>query len=369
MQAKRANRNTVKTFFLKVILFVPLLIFVMMVNYIADPAGLFGKAENEARLAEMLIEKRDVCIIANYNERLLQKLYIESLKVSPEIVVVGSSRSMQISQDVFPGHTLFNNSVSNAVIQDYLAITQIYQDNGLKPSTVVLGIDPWVLNKNNNISRWRELGKEYEKALRRISSDEGIKLPMQFSIDQKYLMLMSPSYFQRSLRTLLNKSDKKEIFYEPESLNTDEQIKLADGSLLMSRADRNKTEEEVKVDALGYVSDYRLSKFKKPDQATLKILEEFIVSLRYENIDVIFFLPPYHPITYKMMMESSNYRVIADVEKALRDLAEKKNVLILGSYDPSNCSLNGSDFYDRYHPRREAIKKIINYSGNQANTD
>jgi hypothetical protein len=359
MKTNSHNLRNPLFLFLKVIMFTPLLLLLVTVNYISDPAGLFGETEKEAKLAELLAEKRNACIISNYNERLLQKLYIESISESPDIIVLGSSRSMQISQDQFTDRTLFNNCVSNGVIQDYISIIQIYRDCGFKPSTVIIGIDPWVLNKNNNISRWQQFQSEYKKALYRISSNKAASILKLPRINQKYLMLLSPSYFQNSIRFLVNKPEKKNFFYEAKNLDSDVSIKRADGSLLPGRADREKSEETVLLDALSAVSDYRLAKFIKPDRQLLEILDDLVVSLQNDKINVIFFLPPYHPVTYKMMMESKSYKIVASVEDSIRTLAIKRNVKVLGSYNPITCSLDGSDFYDRYHPRREAIARIF----------
>ena len=353
------NKNTWKSFIVKVLLLLPIPLFVLIVNYQSDPASIYGSAELEIQLAELISENKNVSLTANYNERAFQKEYIKIIREKPDIVVLGSSRSMQVSSDNFPGLSLFNNCVPNAVIQDYLAITQMYYDKGIIPETIIIGVDPWVLIDDNKITRWREYKQEYMKAHFRITGKKPFSLSNISPIKQQDLMLLSPAYFQRSIRKLVKDPGSIAYFHEAESLDSHDQIKMADGSLLLDAAERQRTEAEVLWGAQRYVFDYRMAKFTEPSRKLTSLLSDFISSLQKDNVDVIIFLPPFHPVTYDMMLGSANFLVVSEVEKVIRDMAEEKKVKIIGSYDPENCLLDGADFYDHYHPKREAVAGIF----------
>ena len=125
----------------KLCLLLPIPIIISIINYTVDPANIFKPVEEN--LAEILTQGKNIANFPNCDERLLQKFYIEKLKKPKEIIVVGSSRSMQIGKDIFQGHTFFNNSTSAAAIEDYISIYGIYKQKNLKPNVIIMGIDPF----------------------------------------------------------------------------------------------------------------------------------------------------------------------------------------------------------------------------------
>ena len=343
----------------------------VLVNLMADPANVFGPAHYEKELSRYLVEGRNVENVSNYNERLMQKFYVETINVKPDIIVIGSSRAMQISSDLFPGKRFFNASVSNAVVQDYVSIYELYRDRGLTPSTLILGLDPWVLNSNHGITRWKELEDDYLDAMDRISGKKHLRLFKRSLIAQKYLMLLNPKYFQRSLRVLFQPEEKIKHDVTPtDAVNGEFPIKMSDGSYVYERAFREQTIDDVRASAVRIEEETRLSGFTSLDKSIQSILESFIDSVQKDNVEVIFFLTPYHPAYYERVLKNQNLKIILDVETYFRTLASEKNIKIIGSYDPSICGLTELDFYDRAHPKRVAIDQILqnalfnNASGN-----
>jgi hypothetical protein len=89
--------------------------------------------------------------LTNYDERIFQKLVILNLKNKNDTIVIGSSRSLKVRKKfVSESGPFFNHSVSGASLEDYISIIGVYEKTyGYVPSTVILGIDPWIFNKNN----------------------------------------------------------------------------------------------------------------------------------------------------------------------------------------------------------------------------
>ena len=65
-------------------------------NYCVDPAQLFSGGNYEQGVADILLSGNNVANVSNYDERLLQKAYVNNLKRRNDVIVLGSSRSMQI---------------------------------------------------------------------------------------------------------------------------------------------------------------------------------------------------------------------------------------------------------------------------------
>ena len=150
-----------KKFILKLIMaLAPILLFVISVNYFGDAAKLFSK-DYEKKIADQIIEGKNVTNINNYNERLLNKYLINNSLFCPDILVIGSSRVMLLNSSDFKEQTFFNNGVSGASIQDLLAIYEMYEQKKCLPKKIIIGLDPWTLNINNGQSRWMTLNQEY----------------------------------------------------------------------------------------------------------------------------------------------------------------------------------------------------------------
>ena len=180
--------------FLKKILLIstPLMILLVVINYFIDPAKIYD-SKYEKKISNILINGNFVTNINNYDERILQKEIINSMRNPKEVLVFGSSRTMLINSSFFPNKTFFNNSVSGASYEDFIAIFQIYKENNLLPKKIIIGIDPWLLNKNNRQIRWKSIESYYKKNKELTS--------YSFSF-QKFSQLISLSYFQSAIINL-----------------------------------------------------------------------------------------------------------------------------------------------------------------------
>src|ERR1035438_2772710 len=127
----------------------PVLFIVISVNYWIDPANIFQNGKYEKGIVDFLCDSSNVTNIVNCDERLLQKFFIKCTSRQPDLLILGSSRSMLISSDLFTNQNIKNNSVSSASIEDDLAIYQLYQRQNMKPKVLLLCLDPWILNDNN----------------------------------------------------------------------------------------------------------------------------------------------------------------------------------------------------------------------------
>ena len=78
-----------------------------------------------------------------------------------------------------------------------------------------------------------------------------------------------------------------------------------------------------------------------------------------DGVEVVFFLSPYHPLVYRHLVHSEEYRIVTDVEGYFRSVAAKKGIRIIGSYDPARIGLTESDFYDGMHPKPEAVRRLF----------
>lgn len=360
-----------KTLIKKILVFSPLLAILVFVNYHEDPANVFKGFWYEKDMARIMLNGLNVANVTDYDERLLQKFYIEGLKDNVDVIALGSSTSMHLRSDLFPGMKFFNSGVSGACLEDYIAIYEIYHENKIKPKIIIMGVDPWLLNKNNGQIRWESIASYYEKFMSREMSDRKSSLLESF-VDReklfrikKYLQLFSLSYFQNSVKHLFRMVENRSIKadYYPTSLTAlDVHIRLSDGSFSDRSEYRLKPISEILKDAIRAVeikSMYSLGDFRELDKGLIFKFERFVNYLSGEGIEVIFFLPPYHPYIYNYMINTKEYRIILEAESYFKKFAKLKDIYIIGSYDPGAIGFGEEDFFDTRHAKTESCKNLF----------
>jgi hypothetical protein len=333
-----------------------------LLNYIVDPAHLFKKGTYEHGVVNYLLQGKNVAGISNYDERLLQKFYIENLKETKDILVLGSSRSLQIRSGLFDTDSFFNSAVSGASIEDYLSIFSMYQKRELLPEKVILGIDPWVFNVNNNQTRWKAISENYYFMLDLMAIDVKLENNSSDFMKNKIQQLISWGYLKASLRALISKKrdDRKFGFYPTNKESSSVPIKRSDGSLYEASYEK-KSLDEVKDSAISFsASPYSLQNFNEINIKSTEILVSFIKYLIELNIDVVIFLAPYHPYVYQTVIENGEMKIVNNVESFLRELAKNHQLSVVGSYNPVISGCFDSEFYDGMHPREVCVNKIFN---------
>ena len=346
-----------KEWFFKTILFIFILLSTTGIfNYAIDSAGVFSQNDELQEVAYALINDKMIAGQENYDERQLQKRVIENSGEKFNIIFVGSSTGMQLRHSFLRfedgAQKFFNHGMSGSSLEDYMAIIGLYESKSFLPSKIIIGVDPWIFNKNNNQSRWKSIGKYYMNILGKIY---GTKVE-NLSDSSKYLQLINFDYTKANLKALIK--NKKTNFYITDSIEVDDFIREPDGSIhypFGTRFQKDiKTQEMAKLYANAPV--YSLENFN--NLSNTKLFEDFMNYLQKKNIEVMFMLPPYHPITYKLLVENPKYKIIVDAERYLRNIASTHRIKISGSYNPENYHFSSEDFTDGMHGKDIVMEKL-----------
>lgn len=347
-----------KRFLLKSTFFIiPLIILIILTNYFVDPANLFSN-DYEDGLAEILHDGKNAAGVYDYNERIFQKKYIEKMDSKLDLVVLGSSRSLQIREEFFDEDQFFNHGVSGAVLEDYIAITEIYRENNLLPEKIILGLNPWIFNKNNGETRWESIDEYYYAFLGENIENEEIILEEKFG--RYYKQLLSPTYFQSSVEMLL-RGEAFSDYYSTDKENLEIPVKREDGSLVYEEKRRRISAEDAEVQAQNYIRNgvYSLERFEEIDPRYLEQFKKMVDFYKDKDVEIVFYLPPYHPLVFDYIKKQEDYRIMFDVENYLRKFAEEKNIEVVGSYDYRRLDLNKSDFHDGMHPKENVMEELF----------
>lgn len=350
-----------RSFLHRLTLLLPIILFVVFLNARVDPAHLFQEGY-ERGIAELLLSRSNVANVSNYNDRLVQKFYIEGLHQGYNVTILGSSRAMAIHSYMVRGRTFFNHSVSGASLQDHVAILELYALHQLRMNTIIIELDPWLLNANNGQQQWLELSSEYHAAIRRLGLSPGRNNMNDldlFSDAGRYFELISPSYFQESWRIwLLSLRDPDSVpgdYYPTSEVVGQTAIRLSDGSLSPGIQERSAESPNVNVQN----AVITLRNFNRLDPDLKRLFETQILSLQDDGVTVLFLLTPYHPDAYEFLIQSLEYGMLVEAQKYFTEFAAAHGIILLGSYNPVEAGCTGNEFYDEQHPREECFERIL----------
>lgn len=332
----------------------PILFGMMAVNYWGDAANLFNDGYVK-KMVSIIAGGNYVTNITNYDGRLFQKEFANSRRAAYDVLILGSSRTMLINSDYFRGQKVFNCSVSGASIEDLVAIYQMYKEKKILPKKILFGIDPWIFNKNSGQSRWLSVAEQYKSFFngkKPIEVNPGLK-------DFRRLQLISPSYFQISLKRIpgvfTGEFTPKSTANKFNKTNT----QLTDGSLIYAEAFRNLSQAETDAEAQNYLKGdiYSIEHYDTLSKETQEIFDMLMNDCKKNNISVAFILQPYHPAVYQVIKKKTPAVLLAS--DYIRSYATQNHLKVFGSYDPAGLGLNKTYFYDGMHDKPEAIAEIL----------
>ena len=276
------------------------------------------------------------------NERNFIKSRIEVETISPEIIVLGSSRVMQIGSSSTGKETL-NLSVSGASVEDDVAIWKLASVK-FDPNLVLIAADPWLFNSKSGQDRWRTLEAEYYSSLLELGIDME---KLSATVERKkevHNNILVDLYEAINISKITAANDSPEFI---------DKIRR-DGSRVYNLSYANQPNKQIEIGAVSFAS-YAMKPYEN-SISTEKIFEKFIREVN-KNYRVILVLSPYHPKLYKFM-KSEDTKFI-DIENKFIDLSKKLGVEIIGSYDPEQVGCSISDFYDGMHPKDSCMDKVI----------
>lgn len=354
--------------FRKLALLVPVPLLVALTNVSVDPAHLFSSRYEEGAV-EILLSGRNVANLAEYDERVFARLMAERMPRAPEVLVLGSSRAMLISSRLFPGKRVFNSAMSSATLPDLVGATELYRHR--MPQAIVIGVDPWLFSAEFTRrifgSQGIPLSEPYRQALVRWGSPVPAEIARASEGDrqrERWLELLSPSYFQASLGALARRATGSDTgTYSPtERTEAEGFVRLVDGSRSYPAQVRQRTAPDVAAEAARYAAGgvyFLMRSHEQLDPGLQAVFLHWIDELLARRVRLSFFLPPDHPIVHERMASRASFSGVPRTEAWIREQAGRRGIEVIGSYDPHACGLKGEDFHDATHARRDVVEALL----------
>lgn len=321
-------------------------------NYILDPANIFLKR----KVLDSVVEgfKRGLCVtnIYNLDDRTLKRRLAELHKSEDfDYLILGSSRSMLLSEESFDGKTVLNLSVSNCQIEDLFALIQICKEQNISYDHVIFLAEPTLLNINNKDSRWRSIADFYYK-----QKSENLWSKFRNRLESSLIVkLFSLSYFRSSIDFLLKKNrHTNDLKYSTTYINEGFTYR-PDGSIYYDKKYRERPQKKIDEEAKSY-NHQQFDNFDKVSIERKEEIRQIISELNSVGEGVYFMFVPYHPNFYDRLQKETK---ISEAQELLEALAEECGVKAFGSYTPDSLGMNGDDFYDAMHLRKETVDELI----------
>lgn len=135
--------------------------------------------------------------------------------------------------------------------------------------------------------------------------------------------------------------------------------KLVDGSLSYPKKHRESTNWVVTIRARDYIRGdlYSIEQFEEISSQIFKDFDKLCNEILSDNIELAFFLAPYHPIVYEKI--KNEYQIVLEVESELLEYAKQNKIEFIGSFSPIKTDIDSLGFYDGMHGKENTIKKVM----------
>jgi hypothetical protein len=356
--SERNERAAVLRFFRKAALFLPIVLVLPAVNYFVDPGNVFSHGKEESAIAAEMAAGRNVANFDQFDARLLNRAFVSQVRYRPDVIVLGTSRTLNFHSDLFPGKRLLNSGVFSGTLADLLGLYEHVRQRKLRPSLVVLGIDPWMLNADAYDARTVGLKDMIDSMQARLGVH--IYKPPTIVQREKLQTLFSPGYFQEAILDVMTGRKRAKWYVTNQPINA-EYTRLPDGSFTYSAAERSSDSAAVLKRAIKYVQPpiFQIAENAPLSRENLLAIDKLVDLVRKDGSEVWLYLPPYHPYVYDHLARRPEYRIIDSGEAAVREMAGRKGIPVLGSFNPHRYGFVNTDFYDGHHVREAGVARIF----------
>ncbi len=347
---------------LQVVIFVPIFLYMMWFSYTQDPTARFHGDKYELQVATTLLNGEAVSHYERLDERQIQQLFIRNLEAAHDVAIVGSSRGLQMSEEIFGDIEMFNYGMVSADYVDLCNTAYLFVREDKVPKNLIMVVDPWILLGEDYVDE-RSDKELYSEFLSLALGVESNYIPPD--TEELYSVLFDPSFFQSAVTYYYRDSSgeqQPQTVDEQEKFQQATEVKDGDGTIIYTEDYRNRPQEAIDHDALvlANIEETFVHGFPSLDPAQLENFETLLEYIEDAGTNIIFVLTPYHPIVYTAEVEKSEqYPGMLEAEQYLYDLAAQKNIPIYGSYNPENVDCTNEDFYDHIHVTREGLSNYI----------
>jgi len=327
--------------------FLPLLGGLLLVNWIGEQAPvrrcLFRSLDDAA---EALVSGKSIWVRTNMSD--LKAVWIEHSHMRPEVIVLGSSRALQISGDWFGSRRVLNAALLGGDFVDAVALFEACLETGKTPKLVLLELNPTLVFADKTAFS-AALAGYFEHAMLRYKVFPPLFFTGPLKLDG---LRWDPRLF--SNRAVWRVADR----YEPGGA-----VLQPDGTSAWDASESHATPDEVdrSVIAAMHTLDFHFQQWRetsRPGWFNRRILQAFLDDLHARGIRVVVLLVPVHPAAFDYYRQQGGYD-----ESWIRDEMAGRGIAVVGSYSPAAVKATREDFFDDVHVHASALHRLLREGG------
>lgn len=326
------------------ILFLPLMFFPLLLEPLLELSGIQARHLAVYERFATQIRSGKVTRIG-WDLRALKRLATPKAP-SYQILVLGSSRSLPIRQDWFPGQSLWNASVDSGSLEDSAALLQIALEAGRIPHTVILEV-PASLGRDVLPGTSRALDLARDRALSRYNLRHAPALSQLRDIG-----LWWNDAIRRSLSTWND--------LDPDDLSSSIFLLSPDGARELSDLYPPPMPDHAVAGIVSHLAPEQLTARSRsvPTPRDAALFRRMLDDLAVRAIRVIILTPPIHPVAWDFFRKRGGYD-----DTWLRAELLPRQIQIVGTFSPQASRATGADFLDAFHPRPALVRRLLTEAG------
>lgn len=349
---------------LKLLIFIPLVLILIGINVYEDPANIFHK--DSGKISDALLNGESVYFESgNCDERAIKREMIEKMPKNVACLVIGPSLSLGIDSEDVGEENFYNLSVSGMNYYDYLAILAMLKANGVHADRIILCVDSYFFDPAQFADGSRDPSfMKYAASMADYLNGAEFKKPsgIDFSkINVGVRESFSIAYFQSAVKYI--KNNKSLLVQTARWGITDENTEcfahlMSDGSYVYAENELKKTPEAIKEDAGYYPIETTFAYGRHMDENSRKMFVKMVDYMMAEGSEVEFILLPLSPALWNRIENdegAAGYFILDEIETFANEMAVERGITLYGSFDPNNVGVGDEDFLDVRHLRNERI--------------
>jgi hypothetical protein len=278
----------------------------------------------------------------------LKPVWLEHVRSHPDVVILGTSRVVQIRQEWFRPRKMLNLGLFAGDFTDMVAIMQECLESGKTPRLVLLELNPTLTFEGK---------KRIEPAL-----------SSYFRHALEHYGIFPPLFFSGPL-TLEGVRWNPQMFFHRDAWRVSEDVLPGgyrvrpDGSTDWYDTELHRTKDEVDqvvVSEMEHLNGVRQRwrAASKPEWFQLRILRSFLDDLHSRGIRVVVVLVPVHPLAFDSYFRRGGYD-----DSWIRQEMASRGVPVVGAYSPVVAKATEDEFVDDVHARPEVLHRLLQESG------
>lgn len=362
---------------LRLTVMIPLVIVLVVTNVYQDPASLFH--DYSLSVSEAILRgEKPYFYSENADERGVKQHLIEGMPKKIECVTIGPSLSLCINSEMVGTDSYYNLSFSELTFADLMAEFAMLEVNNIEVDRVVLSVDTYLFDDGfadrlqkpewepyTNYMKKRLDGEDvsdesleydpgYVENINRFYDHVGQALSLTYFQASCDLIKQNKHIIQKSRCGIIDDSTKDNAYFNP------------DASWVYSKGYRQKGIEYVIDEAKSFDIRTQFAYNNHISDEKVRYFDKLIEYLLAKGVEVEFFICPLCPSLWDRLdigKDDCKFYILNDVENHIRDLSEKYNIKMVGSYNPYEVGVEDDDFWDCRHMKIDRLDYYFDFKG------